>query len=291
MSQRGLKTAEEIGELAKVILPYDNAFATTHRFAVRQKILEEVIDSFLCLLSIADTVGATSEEIEEEMWRKAKKWDGLQVAASNIDPIDVPFEIHITVEEADVEKFRADCKDVGVKPILLDLHTRGNGVMRDLQTSSAHRGSNRTCYEEIERVANALTARGYKVVRKKAETVPWHPAAPATPGSAMPKDCYFEAHIPVVTRQDAMPQLQRIAESNGARMSRNVFKRHGDDGLVTVMVTLRKYSGTAVTFKVEQDGLLEVLAAAGFTPEKCITEFSIYDSRVAHDSAWINLPG
>lgn len=42
LSQKGLKLAEEVGELAKAILPYDSAHGTNHRFIDKEKILEEV---------------------------------------------------------------------------------------------------------------------------------------------------------------------------------------------------------------------------------------------------------
>lgn len=55
------------------------------------------------------------------------------------------------------------------------------GSLKDVMTSSKHFGDNRSAYEEANRIANKLTSFGYKVVRKKIETVPWHPAAPVIP--------------------------------------------------------------------------------------------------------------
>jgi hypothetical protein len=45
-------------------------------------------------------------------------------------------------------------------------------------TSSKHFGDNRSAYDESLRIVNELKDYGYKVVRSKIESVPWHPAAP-----------------------------------------------------------------------------------------------------------------
>ena len=44
LSQKALKVAEETGELAKAVLPYDNAFATTHKFKTAKRVLVGVVD-------------------------------------------------------------------------------------------------------------------------------------------------------------------------------------------------------------------------------------------------------
>lgn len=53
LSQKALKVAEESGELAKVVLPFDNAAGTIHRFIEKGKILEESVDVILTAISIA----------------------------------------------------------------------------------------------------------------------------------------------------------------------------------------------------------------------------------------------
>ena len=66
-------------------------------------------------------------------------------------------------------------------------------------TSSKHFGDNRSAYEESERIVKELRNRGYKVVRNKIESVPWHPAAPQDNdkdhplfhGEPIPNGCYF----------------------------------------------------------------------------------------------------
>ena len=78
LSQKALKLVEEVGELAKAVLPYDNAYCTNHRFVTPAKILEEVADSLLVALSIAYTLGYTDEDLDQEMRRKDVYWAELK---------------------------------------------------------------------------------------------------------------------------------------------------------------------------------------------------------------------
>jgi NTP pyrophosphatase (non-canonical NTP hydrolase) len=290
LSQKALKTCEEVGELAKVVLPFDNAYATTHRFTERESILEEAVDTVLCALSVAYDLDFTDEEIEEMMLRKAEKWALLQSKEQNIK-YPLPYEIHITVMlEGDqtVAGFRDACASVGVKPIILDLEDRdGNTTMVDVMTSSKHFGDNRSAYTQAQVLAYGLRERGYPAVRTKIETVPWHPAAPVD-DQPMPVNCYFESHIPIVLCEDHLDDLRKhVAKLHEPflHLSRNVYKRNLD-GTVVQMLTLRFNFGNYVGFKKHLDAIVNTLRDYWETG-KVITEFSIYDTKVSHDATWI----
>jgi len=74
LSQKTLKLVEEVGELARVILPYDSAHGTNHRFTDREALLEEVVDVYLTNISIAHSLGFTDEEFNDMLDKKSKKW-------------------------------------------------------------------------------------------------------------------------------------------------------------------------------------------------------------------------
>jgi len=300
LTQKTLKTCEEVGELAKVVLPFENAYATTHRFIDKKRILEELADTFLCVQSIVCDLDFTDEEFEEMVVHKMKFWADLQAREGRIK-YPIPFEIHVTVDMTEdpdntefrkqrlsVEGFKNTCKKIGVKPILLDLHLQSGAVVKDMMTSSTIMGDNRKAFEELKRISNELTETGFKVIREKIETIPWHPAAPSEKhqNPTMPPHCYFESHLNVLCTQEKLKDLETIAMIHGARMSSNVFKKF-EDGSFTIMVTLRDYKDQFESFKICLEDLKTSLANDDFQVEKEIVEFSVYDTKVSHDSEWI----
>lgn len=296
LSQKALKTVEEVGELAKAILPFEGAPGSLHRLISREKVLEEVADTLLCALSMAFDLGADAAELESLLWEKSAKWAGLQAREGAIDPQRLPFEIHITVAHARLDEFKAACESLGVKPLLLDLQkTDGQSVMVEAMTSQKLMGSNKRALEETRRVSAGLKAAGFEVLREKIETAPWHPAAPSNQSgvSKMPPGGYFEAHLGVALQSPRGPErdaeltrLEKVAKASSAKKSANLFK--DNEALAVVMLTLRRYEGSRETFAVELERLQSELAAGGFELEKTIVEFSIYDSKTAHDAAWLS---
>jgi NTP pyrophosphatase (non-canonical NTP hydrolase) len=312
LSQKALKTCEEVGELAKAILPFDSAPGTNHRFIDRDKILEEIADVYLTNISIAYSLNFTDEEITEMIQKKAVKWQEIQAKEDN-SSFPLPFEIHVTVDmsriadgDGDpvngkklfVEDFKRQCKSLGVKPIVLELQLE-NGTLDDVMTSSKHFGDNRSAYEESERIARELSKMGYRVVRKKIETVPWHSAAPLVDGVIpIPNDCYFESHIGVVITPEQKENLNDFvdflndmfeqSDSGGiAKMSQNFFKKSNDGSKFINMITYRNNLCGYDTFKEEVEMIKYSLVSNGFEFEKVEVEYAIYDTNVSHDNAWL----
>ena len=295
LSQKSLKTAEEVGELAKATLPYDNAFATNHRFVGREKVLEEVVDTMLSAMSVAYDLDFNDEDIEQMMWRKAKYWDTLQQNEKDLK-YPIPFEVHITVEPTDeatkrVGMFRAVCAQMigNVKPIILDLHNASGKITQDIMTSSKVFGTNTQALREMEYVSSQLEQHRYKVIRKKIETVPWHPAAPQGMFDAMPPNCYFEAHIPIVLySQEQIPEIAEKCAAQNLHLSRNVFKKD-KDGKMIIMATYRQDKTYNGPFQTDTAVRVKHLQASGvkILDEKIHTEFSIYDTNLSHDASWL----
>lgn len=292
ITQKVLKLMEEAGELAKVALPFDNAYATNHRFVTRQRMLEESVDSLLVSLSVIYSLGFDDADLETMLKQKADYWAELQAREdllANKTPKGTPYELHITVAEApDVDAFRLACADAQVKPILLDLQTRSDDVIKDVMTSSVVFGANTDALAALDAQTKVLESHGLRVVRKKIETVPWHPAAPSRAHAApvMPKDCYFECHFGIKTQDGpAMVRLRELAGQLRCHMSRNTFKRTTD--YVVVMLTYRDYEGPYERVTDAVDHIADSLRAAGFDVDKEIVEFSLYDTKVHHDAAWL----
>lgn len=310
LSQKALKTCEEVGELAKAILPFDSAHGTNHRFVDKEKILEEIADVHLTNISIAYSLGFNDEEIMDMIHKKSLKWSELQTKEGHAQ-FPLPYEIHITVDGiemvdpimCDSKKFDQDyftrvCNSIGVKPITLDLEING-GSIRDVMTSSKHFGDNRSAYEESQRIVGELEECGFDVLRTKIESVPWHPAAPViSTGKEIPNGCYFESHIGVIISPEEKDDLNdfvnnvlkdgHLIELSGkAKLSRNFFKPLKNGKFVN-MLTYRSNTCGRPKFQLEVEGIKHLLKEEGFNFEKVEVEYSIYDTNVLHDSAWIS---
>ena len=304
LSQKALKTTEEVGELAKCVLPFDSADGTSHRFINKEKILEEICDIYLTSMSIAHSLNFTKDEIEDMILKKAKKWAEIQSKENKIS-FPLPYEIHITVDlseniktqkelDIEIEKFKNICSQIKVKPIVLDLEINNISSIRDIMTSSKHFGDNRTAYEECDRINKYLTISGYKVVRKKIETVPFHPAAPIKKDSNyfMPENCYFESHISIPINIDQKKDLIQLI-SNGQiaklkpRLSKNFFKKSMDNRFIN-MLTYRSHSIGYIEFKENVELIKNELSKSKFDYEKVEVEFAICDTNNNHDIKWIN---
>jgi NTP pyrophosphatase (non-canonical NTP hydrolase) len=311
LSQKTLKLVEEVGELSRVILPYDSAHGTNHRFIDKEAILEEVVDVYLTNISIVHSLGFTDEEFSDMLVKKSKKWSQLQAGEEKAE-FPLPFEIHVTIDASemrdpimfdtkrfDLDLFKEACDDIGVKPIVIDLEINDGSEIQDVMTSSKHFGDNRSAYEESERISNKLKNWGFKVVRNKIESVPWHPAAPIiSTGKEIPNGCYFESHIGVTIYPGQKGELNDFVKSTltdghlielsgTAKLSQNFFKKSKDGSKFVNMLTYRSNMCGSPKFKLEVEGIKHLLQEEGFEFEKVETEYAVYDTNVNHDAKWI----
>ncbi|MGZ8924587.1 MAG: hypothetical protein ACXW2E_01760 [Nitrososphaeraceae archaeon] len=295
LCQRGLKLTEEVGELAKAILPYENSFATTHRFVTKNNILEEVADTLLCAFDVAYKAGISDEEIRDMMDLKSIKWNKLQQASLN-GQFPLPFEIHITVttQKYKIKRFKQTCADIGVKPIILDL---GQDIL-DVMTSSVIMTDNLGAYNEMNRIASYLTDSGFVVIREKIETVPWHPSVPIDMEDVNNTQ-YFESHVNIMLNEQELVQLKECCTRHlpDLHFSKNVYKRINEDDFIQ-MVTVRsstitsgKQVHTVTSFTNYVNDIIKSLLWYDILREgailKHVIEFAIYDTNINHDTKWI----
>jgi NTP pyrophosphatase (non-canonical NTP hydrolase) len=290
LSQKVLKLFEEGGELSSVVLPYETAAGTLHRIAHKGQIVEELADILLVALSIAYSMGVSDDTLDSVMLRKALYWAELQKNEGGVDKDKIPHEIHVTVASASsLAQFRADCASIGVKPVVLALHTKDSATLQDVMTSQVVLSNTTDAFRAMYATEHNLAEMGYTVLRSKIEVAPWHPSVP-TESNKLPhhEDNYFESHIEVyVDDESQTTNITSLKNCVGsvAHVSGNYFKM-GDAGR-TVMVTMRWYSGYLEAFKVGVAGLKDTIKAGGFAyNERDIIEYSIFDSKLSHDNRW-----
>jgi hypothetical protein len=261
--------------------------------------------------------------------KKSEKWSQLQASEEKAE-FPLPFEIHVTVDFDELftniwsekiqskgvikypiedrkaerkgwvdkllDKFKDVCSKIGVKPIVIDLEINDGSIIKDVMTSSKHFGDNRSAYEESKRICDDLKRHGYKVLRNKIESVPWHPAAPViSTGKEIPNGCYFEAHIGVTIYpgqkselNDFVKSLTSLIDLSGtAKLSQNFFKKSKDGSKFVNMLTYRSNICGSPKFKLEVEGIKHLLVEEGFEFEKVEVEYAVYDTNVTHDAKWI----
>ncbi len=287
---KALKTSEEVGELSKKILPFSNSQGTLHRFVTKKDVLEESVDVILSALSIAYDLGFDDSDIEEMMYNKSLYWNELQIKEEKVNPNEIPFEIHVTVQTFDLTLFKETCSNIGVKPIILELQNlKNDNTLQDVMTSSNFIGSNTDAYNEVKRISEYLKNSGFLVVREKIETVPWHPSAPSKKDSdaKMPKNCYFETHFNIICNDKRKDFLKLLAEKWKCHLSRNIFKKIDDENY-KIMVTYRSYNSLYENFKDRVEFIKKEFISHNYEIDKVILEFAIYDTKVSHDFNWLN---
>lgn len=199
-----------------------------------------------------------------------------------------PFEIHITVSTSDIDAFKDACYAIGVKPIVIDLTNQEGDVtvLRDVMTSSEIMCPDISVFLEVDRIVSLLTEKGFQVVRKKIETVPWHPIVKTIELDGTNKSNYFECHFAISTSRDRLQELSTFAKHNGCHRSKNIFKKEDADRVI-MMLTKRAYTGTYNDFVSSIQQIEKSLDFACFSRNKTIIEFAIYDTNVSHDQKWI----
>jgi hypothetical protein len=203
------------------------------------------------------------------------------------------FESHITVEPLDTpgrERFRNVCTILGVKPVLIEM-LAGNSPSQPM-TAAYHRGTGRSAALEVAAAAKRLRAEGFAISRVKLEAVATNEGVPETDDAAAaePPGCYFEFHIKLVLPEEAdLEALRTVCERFAARLSRNAFKQHAD-GRTERFVTFRLYRMGRQSAFARMDELTAALAASGFEVAHRNREYTLFDSHVALDAGWIDVP-
>lgn len=204
-------------------------------------------------------------------------------------PLKCPYEIHLTVNDVGRDEFVEACAAAKVKPVLLELHSRSNGIIADAMTSSTIMGTYQDALKEMARVSVELRLNyGMAVTRYKLETAPWNPLIPpvADRNAAQYFECHMALFLPPQMSTMQIRGLSNLCAGNNLHLSRNVFKDAGD--YVVHMATLRDYKATRDQFESNVASCLSVFDQAGVTVGKHDIEFALLDTNPKHDNMWMD---
>lgn len=196
------------------------------------------------------------------------------------------YEVHVTCQTNQIERFREVCGFIDVKPIVIELQNKlGDAILTDVMTSSKYTGDDVTGY--VENICDQLRPYGFTIVRKKIEVPPWHPSVPTLHNQMDTNGFgYFESHIRVKLHNDAIKSLRELCDVMGVHVSRNIFKKLEND-FCYMMRTARLYDSHYENFKCAVDQYLKTLDENGFVYDKCEIEYVIFDSKIDHDKCWV----
>jgi len=217
--------------------------------------------------------------------------EDAMVRALALRACDGTFEAHITIdatETAERERFRVLCRELGVKPVLIELPA-GQTPSQPM-TAAYHRGSSHAAAQEVAEVARKLRGAGFRIARVKLEAVATNEGIPVTDADAkaFPAGCYFEFHVKL--ELDGEPVgLAELCDRFSAKLSRNAFKQSAD-ARSERFVTLRMYNVGRQTAFARLDELEAALTAAGYAIVNRQREYSLFDSKVGLDAGWLDAP-
>lgn len=195
------------------------------------------------------------------------------------------IEIHITVITNDIDKFISDCKDLNVKPIVIELQLQDKLSEYQVMTSSKFEGD--TYHEELQSLTLKLQSLGYTIVRQKVEIYP---------DKNVPhvEHKYYESHLrlkfPKSYNVDEFQEDIKLMKFNVWHLSKNILK--SDSEFFYQMVTYRAVANPALSneydFFVQMISLMELyLNIVEVEYDKVEIEECIYDSNMDLDSKWI----
>ena len=210
---------------------------------------------------------------------------GTQVNVTN--EFEGVFEAHVTVGlPVDNDRFRIDCAELGVKPIVIVLPAGDTPVQP--MTSAMYRGGLQLALANSRDLVRQLQARGYECIRLKVEAGHQNEGLPEDDEAAagMPAEFYFEHHLKTsVANESEHQKLERIVTEHDAHLSSNAFEE-GDDGSREFFVTFRSYGLGRASAETRVDEFVAGLQSAGIEANKRICEYCVYDSDLSVDRGW-----
>jgi len=199
------------------------------------------------------------------------------------------YEIHITVKTTNIEKFKIDCKEIGVKPIVIEIQNE-DLFEKQVMTSSKYIGDDYTI--ELGLLTSALVHKGYEIIRQKVEI---------KPEENKHKDfIYYESHFrlkfPKVVgfKFNILERLRNelngyalsdLCKELNFHLSKNILK--SDEHYIYQMITYRNYNKSYDEFVSHLDVMKKRLSEVDeISIDKVEIEEAIFDSNINVDNNW-----
>ncbi len=185
------------------------------------------------------------------------------------------FELHITVETADIDMFKYVCGVLEVKPIIIE--TEKEGVFaKQVMTSSKYEMD--TYVDILDLLTGTLRFADLKILRQKVEIKP--------ESTKHPDFIYYESHLRLKLSKDFDKGIiKQLCSDFWFHMSRNLFK--SDENFDYQMITYRDKLIDYEDFVRVIGDMYDRLGRLGIQCDKVEIEECIFDSNESVDKNWL----
>lgn len=195
----------------------------------------------------------------------------------------IHYEVHITVDPTNLDRFKSDCKELNLKPLLISLNETDTDTQLMTSNKYSHEGHSQLFWKdlhtELNRISKIMTFEyGYKIQRLKVEI------NPNSLDSFLLRQCkYLESHLRFKLNKSSEVLFRLFAESNDLHLSKNKFKELPNDEYYQ-MGTLRTKN---LDLKSFMNTLDKISGEVGFLCDKVEIEACILDTNEALDNQWL----
>lgn len=185
----------------------------------------------------------------------------------------LPYEIHITIAPGDLPRLKDRVACNGTKILEFEnIKSDGSFVVDAMTSTQIELCHFNNALTFLDQECRALEAIGIQPLRRKIETVPWHPLVENAIISGR-QDYYFETHMKVLGFASDLSEC-------GLLVSRNRKTR-------SKCATLRTHSTYDEHLKSLYRAVQRMTIDFGIAViDKVDTEFVIFDNNRDHDKAW-----
>ena len=187
------------------------------------------------------------------------------------------YEIHITLEVFDINRFIKDCNDNGVKPVMIETQNYNNEMGQQIMTSSKH--NNDDYLNTLGNISNIFKSK-YKIIREKVEIQPLP--------TKNENHIYYESHLRLkLPIGFDISHIKELCHKYNFHLSKNLFKK--DNVNIWQMITYRGYDISYNEFNHIINNMVEKLKDINIKCDKIEIEECVYDSLSLHDNNWLNI--
>ena len=185
------------------------------------------------------------------------------------------FEIHLTVQNIGILKFIDDCKEFGLKPILIEIENNSI-IVEQLMTS--FKDERYHYFPSLVKQRNFLLSLGYTILREKVEIKPGL--------KKHSEHTYYESHLRLkLPKNFNRTILELFSQKNDLHLSKNLFKR--DEFFDFQMITYRKNDMDIDSFINQIEKFKNDLDRLNIIYDKIEIEECVYDSNISVDNSWL----